>query len=61
MLGLGSIKDRIATIGEGLKSQFTTESESDEAVVNLQAGAQLISHYQVRSIHVVNLQFLMAG
>ena len=48
MLGLGSIKDRIATIGEGLKSQFTSESESDEAVVNLQAGAQLISHYQVR-------------
>jgi len=53
MLGLGSIKDRIATIGEGLKSQFTTESESDEAVVNLQAGAQLISHYQTawRCIH----------
>jgi len=53
MLGLGSIKDRIATLGEGLKSQFTSESETNETVVNLEAGSKLITHYQTtwRCLH----------
>ena len=53
MLGLGSIKERIATIGEGLKSQFSGEVEQDEALVNLHAGSKILSHYQAvwRALH----------
>ena len=53
MLGLGSIKERIATIGEGLKSQFSGEVEQDEALVNLRAGSKILSHYQTawRALH----------
>ena len=53
MLGLGSIKERIATIGEGLKSQFSGEVEQDEALVNLRAGSKILSHYQAvwRALH----------
>lgn len=53
MLGLGSIKERIATIGEGLKSQFSGEVEQDEALVNLRAGSKILSHYQSawRALH----------
>ena len=47
MLGLGSIKERIATIGEGLKSQFSGEVEYDEVCVNLRAGSKILSHYQL--------------
>lgn len=47
MLGLGSIKERIATIGEGLKSQFSGEVEHDEVCVNLRAGSKILSHYQL--------------
>ena len=47
MLGLGSIKDRIATIGEGIKSQFSADVETEDASVNLLAGSKIITHYQV--------------
>ena len=47
MLGLGSIKDRIATIGEGIKSQFSADVETEDTSVNLLAGSKIITHYQV--------------
>ena len=49
MLGLGSIKDRLSTLGEGIKSQFSSEVETRDAGVRLEAGAKIVSHYQVRS------------
>ena len=53
MLGLGSIKERIATLGEGIKSQFSGEVEQDVAHVNLHAGSKILSHYQAawRALH----------
>ena len=49
MLGLGTIKDRLSTLGEGIKSQFSSEVETRDAGVRLEAGAKIVSHYQVRS------------
>ena len=49
MLGLGSIKDRLSTLGEGIKSQFSSEVDTRDAGVRLEAGAKIVSHYQVRS------------
>jgi len=46
MLGLGSLKDKISNLGEGLKSQFSFDVEAGEAETNLSAGAGLLSHYQ---------------
>ena len=48
MLGLGTIKDRLSTLGEGIKSQFSSEVETRDAGVRLEAGAKIVSHYQVR-------------
>ena len=48
MLGLGSLKDRIATIGEGIKSQFVTETEPEDTNKNLNAGSQILAHYKVK-------------
>ena len=47
MLGLGSIKDRIATIGEGIKSQFVTETEPEETNTSPNAGNKILTYYQV--------------
>jgi len=46
MLGLGSIKDRIATIGEGIKSQFVTETEPEETNTSPNAGNKILTYYQ---------------
>lgn len=53
MLGLGSIKDRIATIGEGIKSQFSGDVEQEEARVSLHAGSKIVTHFQAatRALH----------
>ena len=47
MLGLFSIKDRIATIGEGIKSQFVTETEPEETNTSPNAGNKILTYYQV--------------
>ena len=46
MLGLGSLKDKITHLGEGLKSQFSFEVEAVEGETNPEAGARLLTHYQ---------------
>ena len=46
MLGLGSLKDKISNLGEGLKSQFSFEVEAVEVESNPGAGASLLTHYQ---------------
>ena len=45
---LGSIKDRIAVLGEGIKSQFGSEAEGEEKEAILGAGAEVLAHFQVR-------------
>ena len=54
MLGLGNIREKIVTLGEGIKQQFTTETEpNNDGCVNLLAGAKIVSHYQScwRTLH----------
>ena len=52
VLGLGNIKNRIVTIGEGIRSQFSTDNESNNGgCVDLEAGAKIISHYQVDKLN----------
>ena len=53
MLGLGSLKDKIANLGEGLKSQFSVEVEPVSAESDLTAGSAVLTHYQAcwREIH----------
>ena len=53
MLGLGSIKDRIATIGEGIKSQFVTETETEETNTSPNAGNKILTYYQVTVDNIV--------
>ena len=52
MLGLGSLKDKIANLGEGLKSQFSVEAEPARES-DLCAGSAVLTHYQScwREIH----------
>ena len=47
MLGFGNIKDKIANLSEGLKSQFSTEIEPTEVESNLKSQSQILSRYQV--------------
>ena len=52
VLGLGNIKNRIVTIGEGIRSQFSADNESNnDGCVDLEAGAKIISHYQVDKLN----------
>lgn len=53
MLGLGSLKDKIANLGEGLKSQFSVETEPVSVESDLCAGSAVLTHYQSswREIH----------
>jgi len=43
---LGNIKDRIALLGEGIKSQFGSEIVTTERNIVLEAGSEVLSHYQ---------------
>ena len=47
MLGFGNLKDKIANLSEGLKSQFSTEIESTEVESNLKSQSEILSRYQV--------------
>ena len=49
---LGNIKDRIAVLGEGIKSQFGSEIVTTERNLVLEAGSEVLSHYQVGRILV---------
>ena len=48
MLGFGNLKDKIANLSEGLKSQFSTEIEPTEVESNLKSQSHILSRYQVR-------------
>jgi len=43
---LGSLKDRIVVLGEGIKSQFGSETEGEQREVALSAGADVLTHFQ---------------
>ena len=45
---LGSLKDRIAVLGEGIKSQFGSETDGQQKEAGLGAGAEVLTHFQVR-------------
>jgi len=43
---LGSLKDRIVVLGEGIKSQFGAESDEIQKEAILSAGAEVLAHFQ---------------
>eukprot|EP00092_Neocalanus_flemingeri_P019469 GFUD01021092.1.p1 GENE.GFUD01021092.1~~GFUD01021092.1.p1 ORF type:complete len:315 (-),score=63.49 GFUD01021092.1:1525-2469(-) len=43
---LGSLKDRIVVLGEGIKSQFGSETEGEQKEAVLGAGAEVLAHFQ---------------
>jgi len=43
---LGSLKDRIVVLGEGIKSQFGSEVEEGQKEAVLSAGAEVLTHFQ---------------
>ena len=45
---LGSLKDRIVVLGEGIKSQFGAETDEGQKEAVLGAGAEVLAHFQVR-------------
>ena len=53
MLGFGNLKDKIANLSEGLKSQFSTEIEPTEVESNLKSQSQILSRYQVIIILII--------
>ena len=55
---LGNIKDRIAVLGEGIKSQFGSEIVTSERNIVLEAGSDVLSHYQVGQILITSVLFL---
>ena len=44
---LGSLKERIVVLGEGIKSQFGAETEEGQKQAVLSAGAEVLAHFQV--------------
>lgn len=43
---LGSLKDRIVVLGEGIKSQFGAETDEGQKEAVLGAGAEVLAHFQ---------------
>jgi len=43
---LGTLKERIVVLGEGIKSQFGTETEEGQRQAVLSAGAEVLTHFQ---------------
>ena len=54
---LGSLKDRIVVLGEGIKSQFGAETDEGQKEAVLGAGAEVLAHFQVRIFYIG--QYLM--
>ena len=44
---LGSLKERIVVLGEGIKSQFGAETEEGQKQAVLSAGSEVLAHFQV--------------